>query len=85
MTFNNWIDTFISEKGISLSKIIEVDSGMTIWYGRSHVNTKRDNYNRLVSSFGFDEQRPDKLHSGAVIQEMSNCITREVLADRVVP
>lgn len=25
MTFNNWIDTFISEKGISLSKIIEVE------------------------------------------------------------
>jgi hypothetical protein len=63
------------------SKLIEVESGTTLWYGTTDVRSRRKAMNKLEAAVGISNARPDLLHYGPLATEAGRCVVREALKD----
>ena len=63
------------------TKIIDVDSGTTLWYGTSTVKTRQPDLYEVSGTFGLTSQRPDILYISPMIDEASSCIARDIMVD----
>ena len=66
-------------------KLIDVENGVTVWYGETSATTNRGEFNQLGARLGIEDRRPDKLYSGELSDKLAECFTHNLLADRVVP
>gem|GEM_PF-708022 len=63
------------------TKIIDVDSGTTLWYGTSRVVTNRHDMFEVSGTFGITSQRSDMLYTEAMVNEAGRCIARDIMHD----
>ncbi|MCB0309979.1 MAG: hypothetical protein KDD42_02010 [Bdellovibrionales bacterium] len=65
------------------AKLIEVDSGITLWYATTNVETQRSNRSELLASLWLDRERPDQLYIEKMINKTSACLV-DSLTDKQV-
>jgi len=63
------------------TKIIEVDSGTTIWYGTSTAYTMRHDMYEVSSTVGLTDRRPDILYSDILLNTVADCIVHDMTHD----
>ncbi len=63
------------------SKLIEVESGLTLWFGRVSANSARPDLRLAAATLGLTNRRPDLLSSAALSQELAGCIAGLVSAE----
>ena len=63
------------------TKIIEVASGTTLWYGTSTVYTTRHDMFEVSSTLGLTDRRPDLLYSNILTEEIAQCIAHDMTHD----
>lgn len=63
------------------TKIIDVDSGTTLWYGTSTVVTNQPDLYEVSGTFGLTSQRPDILHIEPMTNAATACIARDIMID----
>ena len=65
------------------TKLIEVESGITLWYGRTRVVTDRKDMEAVSSFLFLTDNRPDLMYYDALIDKASRCIVTEIMAESV--
>ena len=73
------IDTWIIH-----TKVIDVDAGVTLWFGTTTAWTQRADMLEVSSTFGLTDRRPDLLHTTPLIDEAARCISYDMLHDPAV-
>jgi hypothetical protein len=63
------------------TKIIEVSSGITVWNTRNTVSTRRAEYRNMMARYGWDQRRPDLLHTEKITEAMVSCIVDSAMKD----
>ena len=63
------------------TKIIETDSGTTVWYGTSTVYTNRHDMWEVSSFVGLTDRRPDILYTDELLQTVAQCIVHDMTHD----
>ena len=63
------------------SKLIEVESGMTIWYGQNTASTWRGDRNRVMAHLGITDRRPDLIYNHELVEALSACVADSVVHD----
>lgn len=63
------------------SKVIEVASGTTLWYGSSKVYTNRSDMHEVSSFVGLTDRRPDILWNDKLLETVAECIAYEMTTD----
>jgi hypothetical protein len=63
------------------TKIIDVDSGTTLWYGTSRIVTNQPDLYEVSGTFGVTSQRPDQLHVAPMLDEACSCIAHDIMID----
>jgi hypothetical protein len=63
------------------TKVIEVEAGVTLWYGTSRVWTDRADMLEVSSSLGLTDRRPDLIHITPLLEESGRCIAYDMLHD----
>ena len=66
-------------------KLIDVENGVTVWYGETSASTNRNEFNQIGSRLGIEDRRPDQLYNGPLSDKLAECFAHNLLADRVVP
>jgi len=69
-------DTFVIH-----TKIIEVASGITLWYGTSTVATNRSDMLEVSSTLGMTKRRPDQYSIEPLVDRAGVCIAFDILND----
>ncbi|MCB0334665.1 MAG: hypothetical protein KDD62_00125 [Bdellovibrionales bacterium] len=68
------------------AKLIEVESGVTVWYGESTINESYGDYQRERQWWWwYDKKRPDKLMGNQLVEDLAQCLTNNVLSDDYMP
>lgn len=65
------------------TKLIEVESGITLWYGKTSVESRTQDANRLVAGLWLGDRRPDELPINTLIDRAARCIAKEITRDDV--
>ncbi|NDC38842.1 MAG: hypothetical protein EBZ48_12460 [Proteobacteria bacterium] len=60
------------------TKVIEVDSGTTVFYGESTVTTNRPSWEEARASVWLDKVTPNQLYIPDMLHELGRCIVRSV-------
>jgi len=63
------------------TKIIEVASGITIWYGTSKVYTSRADMWEVSSTAGLTDRRPDLFFTKPLLETVTQCIAYDMTHD----
>ena len=63
-------------------KVIETESGITLYYGRSVVSSMQPELASIEASFGIASRTPARLASDSLVNEMAACIAESVLEER---
>lgn len=60
------------------TKLIEVESGITVWYGKTVASTSRPLLQTIESRMWLDNTRPDLLYTEPLIEELAHCIVEGI-------
>lgn len=60
------------------TKVIEVESGTTVFYGESTVATNRPGWEEARTAIWLDQVTPNQLYIPDMLHELSRCIVRSV-------
>jgi hypothetical protein len=63
------------------SKVLDVESGITLWYGTSRVVTDRPDLLAVSSSLGLTDERPDFVHTDPLIKKAGECVAYDITHD----
>lgn len=63
------------------TKLIEVESGITVWYGQTTVHTRRGTMDRASQFLGMTARREDMYYTKPITEDASKCIVRAMLKD----
>ena len=63
------------------TKIIDVDSGTTLWYGTSRVTNNRGDLLEVSSTMGLTDRRPDMLDTKQMTDRAAICIAHDIMVD----
>lgn len=82
-----FIDPINSLEAASASvKIIDVDSGITVWYGQVRAFTLRNDGNYIAGQLMIDKYDPSRVASRAIFQKLATCIVEQATQEEeVVP
>jgi hypothetical protein len=69
----------------AFTKVIEVDSGITVYYGQSILTSSSPDFQREEPWWWFGKKMPAKLDMQYMINELSHCIVQDVLSDEPAP
>lgn len=73
-----FIDPINSLESASASvKIIDVESGVTIWYGQVRAYTLRNDGNYVAGQLMLDKYDPSRIYSKAVFSKLAACIVEQ--------
>lgn len=62
----------------AFTKVIDVESGVTLWYGKSSASTAQPAMQRLGSHLWLREERPDQLYLPDLTESLASCIVRDI-------
>jgi hypothetical protein len=62
-------------------KILDTESGVTVWYGRSEVYTRRKKIRDAESFLGLRDERQDYIYSAALTDELARCLVKNALKE----
>ncbi len=62
------------------AKVIEVESGITLYYGKTSVTSYKDSDRNFWAHIGADTRRPDKIFDSQLIEDLSRCVVESVIA-----
>jgi hypothetical protein len=65
---------------VASTKVIEVESGITLWYGKTTSHTISKGYQRTADYLGIEEHNPSKSFGTELSQELTKCIANEILS-----
>lgn len=75
-----WIEPITRLDTLTVStKLFDLDSGITLWYGRTGVVTNRKDMEAVGAFFGLNDERPDLLYSNTLVERAARCIVNDVL------
>jgi len=63
------------------AKLVDTDSGVTLWYGKSEVLTGRKMLQDIESYVGIGKNREDIFYSEQMIGALARCLANEVIND----
>lgn len=63
------------------SKILDVESGITVWYGKTVTSSNRDDLDNLSWNFRMSNYEPATMHYDSLIYKSSKCIVRAIIND----
>lgn len=67
------------------TRIMEAESGISIWYGQSTIDSPRDLHNELKSDIWLEKRRPDRLPIKTMTNKLARCIADGVINAETVP
>lgn len=70
-----------AETATVLAKLIDVNTSVTLWYGRSHVYSRRPSFNLVEQFFVEEEEMPAKLDLFPLYNEVIQCAANNLLRD----
>lgn len=87
LVFVGYLDDLKSLEKLSLhSKIIEVDSGITVWYGQTAAALEKKSWGEATLEYlGFTESEPTYLSIRHLVDGLSRCTVRELIEEEPVP
>jgi hypothetical protein len=65
------------------TKLIETESGMTLWFGTTKVQSEARDVNRELSSWWFSTRTPSVIDTNDMKKDLARCIVREIISERV--
>ena len=66
-------------------KLIETESGITLWYGTSTATSARANVRNNLSYAWLTNQRPDMLYQNELFNKLATCMVDEAVSDNMTP
>jgi hypothetical protein len=60
------------------SKLIETESGITLWYGRSDVQSNRTEWRNREAFFWLNDRRPDLIPIEPLIEASARCLVDQI-------
>lgn len=67
------------------TKLIEVETGRTLWYGKTSAYTLRADYNRGIDYLAIEDRRPAESFGRELSERLTQCITAEVFSRHRAP
>lgn len=67
------------------AKLIEVESGITLWYATSTASSKRSNMDSIADSFWINDREPSRLYTDKIIDKLADCVVDSLLSEKPVP
>ena len=69
----------------AVAKLIDVNSSVTVWYGRSQTGKREFNTRHGDPFFITSSHRPDDMPSSYLKEDLTRCLVENVLSDNPVP
>ncbi|MCB0328762.1 MAG: hypothetical protein KDD70_03840, partial [Bdellovibrionales bacterium] len=69
----------------AFSKLIEVESGITVWNGRSSVSTNRNTRKKTFPSSWWSDNTTSLPQTNLLLEELASCLTNNVLHEDPSP
>ena len=66
-------------------KIIDVESGVTVWYGSVTAITWQQDMQKSAAYVGLEARKPNLIYSKEIFTRLARCIAEEATSDRVIP
>jgi hypothetical protein len=63
------------------TKLIEVESGVTLWYGKTTAYTHRRDYMRGADYLNLEDRKPSETFGEVLTSTLTKCIVKEVLSE----
>jgi hypothetical protein len=80
------VEGFRSLDSITIdTKIIETESGITLWFGRTTASSSRRELNHMGDSFWMDTYKPANLPWAAISEKVVRCTVHDLGKDRIMP
>lgn len=61
-----------------LTKLIDTESGVTLWYGKSVVSSRRPELDRMSDAWWMGKRKPALLHTDSLVDEAAKCIVDQI-------
>lgn len=79
-----FVEPFTSlERMTAYAKVIEIASGITLFYGKTEVNLGRSPLHAALEPLGVTRSRSDKVYTGQLASETARCIVQLAFADEL--
>ena len=75
----DWPDRL--DKWVVYTKLLDVHTGTTLWYGTSTVTTNRPDMLEVSSTLGLTDRRPDMYNMQQIRETAASCIVRDMTND----
>ncbi len=66
-------------------KLVETESGMTVWSGTSTASTNRHNRESIRPHAFFIKREPNKVYTRLLADELAMCIRKNMMSEEVMP
>lgn len=63
------------------AKIIETESGVTVWYGESEGRSEEQKWDRMMAKLGLSTVQPSQLHIDKTADQVARCMVRDMLSE----
>ncbi len=63
------------------SKLIDTESGVTLWYGETNAQTNEPKINRLLDDARLSAVTPSKMYFQPMLAKLAQCISGEILKE----
>lgn len=67
------------------AKLIEVESGITLWYATNTASSKRSNLDSIADSLWINEREPNRLYTDRIIDKLADCVVDSLVSEKPVP
>ncbi len=67
------------------AKLVEVESGITLWYATSTASSKRSNLDSVADSLWINAREPNRLYIDKITDKLADCIVDSLLSENPVP
>lgn len=86
LVFVGMLEPLRSSNSLSVvTKIIETESGITVWYGNTTVYSYRPEIERSVAYLNLSTRRPDLVYTPEMAAEMARCLAHGITTDPHAP
>ncbi len=62
------------------TKLIEVETGVTLWYGKTTAYTYRKDFERGTDFLALEDRRPARSYGAELTEKLTDCIAGEILS-----
>lgn len=74
------VESLLPNRGLTISsKVIDVDGGITLWYGRTVIDHYTPDFRHVANVLELTERRPDLMYIQSMTDEAVRCTVRELV------